>query len=205
MEGWSAFSIFGGSEKDIVAFHILHYLNARDAINMMLVCKMWYAACLKQKDYWIKQRKRIRNQLVLDTSWGKDIVCQSLSDWGKGQGLKPFYETTSIRMMSNYALFRMLWQGRRMWLFERICSCYYQVPYRNISCFPISGTNLNEGRVESFDVRVRHYLQQGGIEELDDLKFCLFDNTNLEIYSKTNAAAISMDQFFVPFEEWIVE
>lgn len=203
MEGPSAFSIFGGSEKDIVSHHILHYLNARDAINTILVCKTWYDACLKQTAYWNKQLERIYNRLVLDTSWGH-IICSPIVDLTKGLGLKPFYETTSIRMMSNYALFCMLRETTRIWLLERICSCYYQVPYRDISCFIIPGTNLN-WRAKSFTVRVRHYLQQGGVEELDDLQFCLTDKTNLEIYSKTSAAAISMDQFFVLFEEWIVE
>lgn len=204
MEGLSAFSIFGGSEKDIVAHHILHYLNARDAINMTLVCRTWYVACLKQKEYWNKQLEQIKKRLSLQTSWEHAGNFSPLFQLTKGLGLKPFYETTSIRMMSNRALFCMLRETTRIWLLERICSCYYQIPYQNISCFIISGTNLNWS-AKSFTVHVCHYLEQGGVDELDDLQFCLFESTKLKIYATTSTAAISMDQFFVPFEEWIVE
>ena len=202
----SAFSIFGGSEKDIVAYHILHFINARDAINLTLVCKTWYTACLKQKAYWNKQLERISKRLCLDTSWHHPYP-SNIFEWRKGIGLKPFYETASIRLMSNCVLYSYLKCRQKIWLLERICSCYYQVPYQDISCF-IFYDDFN-GCTKSFTVRSRLYLPQGGIEEIGELCICLKDDNHLEIYKRGNMEktwnALSLDQFFVSFEEWIVE
>lgn len=204
MEGPSAFSIFGGSEKDIVAYHILHYLNARDAINVTLVCKTWYDACFKQKAYWNKQLEHISKRLCLDTSWQHPYP-SPIFEWRKGIGLKPFYETASIRMMSNCVLYSYLKCHGKSWLLERVCSCYYQVAYRDISCFV-----FRDDYNECFTVRSRLYLPQGGIEEMGELQFGLTDENGFEIYRRelhgeTRLTLISMDQFFGPFEEWIVE
>ena len=132
----SAFSIFRGSEKDIVAHCILPFLNIIDAVNMIMVCKTWYNACLKQETYWTSQRKKVLDKLTSGIATNNYTTPESLYRLQSSTGLKLFFfETACLRQMSDIALFNWMATHENIWIVERLCSCFYELPYEDISCF----------------------------------------------------------------------
>ena len=181
---------------------------------MIMVCKTWYNACLKQETYWTTQRTKVFDKLTSEIATNNYAAPESLYRLSQSStGLKLFFETACLRQMSDIALFNWMANRENMWIVERLCSCFHELPYEDIACF-LGSTKISDmpckiqTSEDFFLLQTRWYLPQGNISDQVMMLYFVLVGGELFLYEQRQPkkwVKILLDTFFLPFEQWITK